>query len=302
MSILNTTPSCETCGVSFSPPGEVVGIQNNSGHKNCLSPEFVYSVNGFRILCCPRCRLLWTDVPQNFQAGKLYEEEFFQGKSPNGYFDYLGTAQLLNNEFIQRARLVHKYQSAGRLLDVGCATGNFIKAARQYFDVKGIDISSFAVEAAIQDGLPAACGTLEELEKTPQSYDIITMFDTLEHVPNPQATLQQSHSLLKKDGIVVISTGDASSVLAKLAGKRWRLMTPPEHLWFFSRRNLGILLERTGFSVLDCVYPWRQVPVSLMWFQIFRGRQKPLPDWIGKMTFPVNLFDAITVVAKKMDV
>lgn len=265
------------------------------------TPREVYAVKGWPILRCERCGLRWTDA-RGLDAASIYTEAYFQGGVPDGYFDYLGSERLLRDEYEARLALIQRYRRGGRLLEVGCATGGFLQIARRAFEVRGLDVSAFAANEARRKGLDVSCGTLLDsatLDLDPPC-DVIALFDTIEHLPEPAATLERARARLSPGGTLVLSTGDAESPLARVTGKRWRLMTPPQHLWFFGKKSLTTLLSRLGFEVLAVEYPWRKVPISLAWYQLFRGAVGSLPDALGRLVLPVNLFDTMTLIARRL--
>jgi SAM-dependent methyltransferase len=259
----------------------------------------VWVKNGYRILRCDHCGLLATEVPDGFDPAVIYTQEYFQGGVSDGYYDYLGSDALLAREHAHRLALVRSYVPAGKLLEIGCASGGFLAAAREHFAVQGIDVSAFAVDAARQRGLDVAVGSLEECRILAPPYDAVVAFDTVEHLPRPHRTLGEVLSLLRPGGCLVLTTGDAHSLLARLAGRSWRLLTPPQHLWFFDAHTMETLLTGLGFEVLAVRYRSRHVPLSLAWHQLFRGRVRPLPAAIGRRVLRLNLFDTMTVVARR---
>lgn len=263
-----------------------------------VAPRLAYTVKGYPIRRCPACGLLFAEVT-DFDAGRIYTEGYFQGGAPDGYVDYLGSEPLLAAEYQARLQSILRHCASGRLLEVGCATGGFLAFARAAFAVEGLDVSAFAVEEARRKGLQVFSGSVLDCEALSPPYDAVALFDTIEHLPAPRATLSRLFAWLRPGGVLVLSTGDAASPLASLTGKRWRLMTPPQHLWFFSRKSLTTLLQRLGFEVLSVEYAWRRVPVSLIWYQLFRGSMRPLPGPLGRLLIPVNLFDTMTVIAQK---
>jgi hypothetical protein len=124
------------------------------------------------------------------------------------------------------------------------------------------------------------------------------MFDVIEHLRSPARTLAHIHSLLAVNGYLFVTTGDAKSLVARSFGRYWRLMTPPQHLWFFDRGTIVALLERLDFKVLDVRYLWRRVPLSLVCYQLFRGKLGRTPFGLGDFVLPVNLYDTMTIVAR----
>src|SRR5204862_4988484 len=100
--------------------------------------------------------------------------------------------------------------------------------------------------------------------------DVIALFDVAEHLPEPRETLALCARHLNPGGIVVITTGDFGSLVARLAGVRWRLMTPPQHLWFFTQESVRLMSASLGLSMIRVDHPWKTVPVSLIVFQLRR--------------------------------
>jgi hypothetical protein len=104
---------------------------------------------------------------------------------------------------------------------------------------------------------------------------------------------------MKPGAKLLLSTGDWASVLSRIMGKYWRLMTPPQHIFFFSPRTVSAILARMGFDVIECRKPWKNVPFGLVLYQLGRILGMKVPAHWGRIHFglPVNLFDAFQVVA-----
>jgi 2-polyprenyl-3-methyl-5-hydroxy-6-metoxy-1,4-benzoquinol methylase len=146
----------------------------------------------------------------------------------------------------------------GRLLDVGCASGLFVAAAHEKgWQAAGADASVWMVERA-RERCPEAAfeiGTLETLEFPREGFDVITLFDVLEHVDAPQAALQRLHGWLRPGGVLCLSVPNAGSWTARLMGPRWVLLLR-EHLWYFSPETLGKLLARAGYELVGVRMKW----------------------------------------------
>jgi 2-polyprenyl-3-methyl-5-hydroxy-6-metoxy-1,4-benzoquinol methylase len=125
--------------------------------------------------------------------------------------------------------------------------------------------------------------------------------DVIEHVPEPQETLRLVAAHLAPNGILLMTTGDWAAVVAKLMGASWRLMTPPQHLSFFTARSMSVMLESAGFQVLSLTHPWKYVPATLVAYQLQRILGlKPRPmTFFKNLALPINLWDAMRVVAVK---
>jgi hypothetical protein len=99
----------------------------------------------------------------------------------------------------------------------------------------------------------------------------------------------------------MLTTGDFGSLAARLAGPRWRLMTPPQHLWFFTQPSMRRLGESLGLRIESIDHPWKIVPLSLILYQVRRmlGLSVRGDRATSRIGLPVNLFDAMRVVLRK---
>ena len=112
--------------------------------------------------------------------------------------------------------------------------------AREYgYDVEGIEIGEYAAEQARERlRINVFNSDIYSAELEPERYDVITLWDVVEHLPDPNMAFERINRALRPNGYVAFSTGDVSSVWARITGKRWQLLTPPQHLHFFSERSL----------------------------------------------------------------
>ena len=138
-----------------------------------------------------------------------------------------------------------------RLLDVGAYCGFFVDVARQAgFAAEGIELSRWAVSHARGLGLTVRNETIEERRRSGARYDVVTMWDVVEHLRDPRRELAACYDLLRPGGRLHASTIDARSLVARLLGVRWPWLMDM-HLFYFDRDTLPALLEQTGFRVLS---------------------------------------------------
>jgi SAM-dependent methyltransferase len=262
---------------------------------------YLFSVNRCTIWRCSSCGLGRADAAR-FDPSSYYTADYFSGKHSDGYADYCGAEPVLRREFARSVSFIRRFRSGGRLLEIGCAYGFFLKEAQRYFDVCGIELAADAADACWRAGLSVRSGMADEanLAKVGQ-VDVITLFDVVEHLPCPHDTLALCSRRLAPGGLIVITTGDFASLAARLMGRRWRLMTPPQHLWFFTPEGLRRMGRATGLSVLHLDHPAKIVPVSLIAFQLRRmlGLRNAQPGTTSRIGVPVNLRDAMRVVLQK---
>jgi SAM-dependent methyltransferase len=260
-----------------------------------------FQKNGSNILQCTACGLGRAET-SNFDPATYYTADYFCGGHADGYSDYRGAEAVLRREFTGTIDFIRSFRAGGRLLEVGCAYGFFLQEASRYFEVAGIELADDAATHCRGQGLHVLQGTADEahLEQF-GCVDVIVLLDVIEHLPQPRETLDLCGRHLNPGGLVVISTGDFASMVARLSGPKWRLMTPPQHLWYFTPESMRRMSAGLGLSVERLDHPWKTVPASLILFQLRRMFGiGGLPVTAGSsIAVPVNLFDAMRIVLRK---
>jgi 2-polyprenyl-3-methyl-5-hydroxy-6-metoxy-1,4-benzoquinol methylase len=255
--------------------------------------------NGFDIRRCRACGLGRTLLKDDFDPSSYYDESYFQGGAADGYADYLGSAETLRTEFRHTLREIMPFLHGGRLLEFGCAYGFFLEEVRPHFDsVHGVEYSEAAASDCRRRGLDVRSGEVSAGTLS-GTYDAVVGLDVIEHVPEPQETVRTLARHMNQNAVLVMTTGDWSSWLARATGTRWRLMTPPQHLSFFTPTSMRAMLEGAGLRVVSLTHPWKRVPASLIAYQLQRmAGLTPRPTRaLNRLSIPVNLWDAMRVVA-----
>jgi SAM-dependent methyltransferase len=263
----------------------------------------LYAKNGCEILQCGECGL-GRARQTGFDPSAYYTADYFSGGHRDGYADYRSAEAILRREFSRQVAFIRQFRDGGRLLDVGCAYGFFLEEAKGCYDVAGIEIAEEAAAACRARGLAVTTGAADEATLAQLGMmDIIVLLDVIEHLPDPAATLRLCARKLNPGGIIVITTGDFASLYARLAGPHWRLMTPPQHLWFFTPASLQRLAGTLALKLEACDHPWKIVPLSLILFQLRRmlGMGRAAPARASQIGIPVNLFDAMRCVLRKIE-
>jgi SAM-dependent methyltransferase len=117
-----------------------------------------------------------------------------------------------------------------------------------------------AEQARLSHGQDIVEATFEEAQLRDSEFDIVTLWDVLEHVVDPQVVLEKARRVLRPGGLLALNTPNIDSSIAHLLGSRWPLLLP-EHLYYFSRRSLRLLLQRCGFRFLT-------TKVHIVWFSL----------------------------------
>ena len=216
---------------------------------------------------CQSCGLLFTDQDSIVMSG-MYSKDYFDGVHGNffadckkGYELKIEKSKKLQN-FLFVLKKIKEVKPVGKFLDIGCATGVFLDMARKEgYSVFGVDVSEFACEYAQGNfGVDVLQGKLEDLKLEEKSFDVITMWDVLEHVPDPHRFLQEVYRILKEDGILFILTVNDSSLMGWIAEGIYfgsfktistftRMIHPIHHNYHFKEKHLVQYLEKNGFSV-----------------------------------------------------
>ena len=239
--------------------------------KTCGSPtidEYLRADLGM-ILRCASCQAVFLPPErQEAAAESLYSQEYFTERE--GYFFHDGVVDGSGQEsphvadFRAGLDLIEAHGLAsGSLLDVGCATGSFLSLAQaRGWRCSGVEVSAFAAARARErTGCEVFCGKLEDAPFDPGAFDAITMWDLLEHLPDPLQGLEIARRLLKPSGLLLVNTPNENSLLRRVARFLYRgsggSITAPVnrlyhryHLYYFAAATLGVLFRRAGFDLV----------------------------------------------------
>ena len=252
-----------------------------------------------RIVQCTSCAIVY----MNPRPHHLAVQDAYEQVEDTRYLEEEGGRVLT---FAESLRHVQRYVRSGTLLDVGCHVGTFLELAeRGGFEVTGIEPSRFGAEYArrrIRGTVHG--GVIEDVPLHDDSFDVVTMWDVIEHLPDPASTLRAVYSALKPGGIFAVTTMDVEALFPRVAGKRWPWYMQM-HLVYFSKRTLGEMLRREGFEVVETTRHKRIVRVSYLVSRL--GTYSALAERIAttlarplaKRTVGIDLGDIITVIARK---
>lgn len=269
--------------------------------------------NGYDFWRSPACGTLFVWPFLKMPPQEIYQQDYFEGAHGGfGYADYDADKAVLERFFKAfLKRLATWLPSKGRLLDVGAATGHFVGLAQEAgWQAEGIDVSAHGVALGKAKGLKMERATLDDYNAPPESFDALTLWDVIEHVPDASAALDRCKALLKPGGAIAINTPDGESGFARLMGRRWHALVPPEHVFIFNRRALERMLKDRGFDILRVEHPLKRFTLPYIIGTFARWTGWKLPDGIkkilGKRIFsivgiPLPLRDNILIVAKKAE-
>jgi len=252
-------------------------------------------------------------MPREGWAESYYDSSYFTGEGRGGYHDYVASEAQHRRNARGRLALARRFgaEAPGLWVDLGCAVGFTLDETRRAgFSVLGVEMSSWAREVArVSLGLPV-CPTLAEANREVSGKAaVLSIFQVLEHLPDPVSTLKEAHACLRPGGMLLIETWDRGSLIARLFGRRWQQITPPSVLWLLDRRSLTHTLESTGFRVDALLRTSKSVSVGWglgvlaekmprMFAPFFRMLEHSA---ISKLGVRYRLGDLVTVVAVALD-
>ena len=198
-----------------------------------------------QLVACSSCGL-------QFVSPRLHPDLILAGYREGSDEMFVSQAEARERTFERALALIEKLApKRGRLLDVGTAAGSFIHvAAGRGWEVAGCEPNHWLCDWGHKTyGLDIQPGTLFDQRYPDEAFDVVTVWDVLEHDSNPLALLRECRRILKRGGLIVVNCPDIGSWIARLMGRRW-LMLVSTHLYYFTRQTLGELLRRAEFDVL----------------------------------------------------
>jgi SAM-dependent methyltransferase len=202
---------------------------------------------------CRGCGLIYLDPrPEPGAMDRYYPPDYEPFvRSPGGRgsrFARWSYARYLD----RRCRQITRHRAPGRLLDVGCASGDFLARLRRWgWLVQGVEPNAAAAQAAHRvHGLDVFPGELRQACLPAALFDAVTLWDVLEHMHDPSAELAEIHRLLKSGGLLVVELPNPHSFDAALFGRYWIGLDMPRHLHVFPPRPLAYMLQKCGFRIL----------------------------------------------------
>jgi len=273
--------------------------------------KFFCEKNNYKIYFCFRCRagFVWP-VPET--SKDLYSESYFINDdkvSEFGYTDYEKDKESMKGIFVSYLKKIEQITKGRKLIDIGAATGYFLDLAKERnWETFGIELSEYAASRAGEKGHKMIDGRLIG-ENINEKFSAVTMWDVLEHFNDPKNEIRKAGRLLEAGGVLLLNTIDFGSLSSRLMGRRWHLIVPPEHLFYFSRKSLFLLLESSGFKIIAVEKMGKKFSFAYIFKVLYNWQKliiwKKLSNYFNNNNFsrkfyiPINLRDNILIIAKK---
>ena len=193
---------------------------------------------------CRSCSLVSAkEDPGQEELKRIYGKEyFFEGE----YLNYLEEKDSLQRNFKKWIPLIRSFAPQGKLFEIGSAYGFFLELARNHWEVKGVDISQPACEYGKSLGLNVECGDFLDIPVAAGQYNVFCLWDAIEHLKTPHLYIKKISETIAPGGILCLTTGDMDAFVPRIQGGKWRMIHPPTHLFYFSKKTLFALLKEKG--------------------------------------------------------
>lgn len=263
---------------------------------------------------CRQCGFVFSiTAPSEQKVRALYQEGYFRSWGLDDPSFHSALRDLKTQTFRKHLKRLMSFTTPGEVLDVGCAMGFFMEVAvEEGWSAWGVEVSEEAARIAQRRfGDRVFHGVLSEAKFPDGRFDLVVMFDVIEHIVDPNEILREASRVLKSGGLLMITTPDIGSLSAKAMGKTWTHFKASEHLCFFNRRTIKSFLAHWGFSVLIVTAAVKVFNLRYLAFQ-FQRYPTPFFSWFSSIlfralpkaaldrTFPLVAGDLL-VIARKVD-
>lgn len=274
-----------------------------------------YSVDGYDVVECDGCGLIFINLHKDLDTSSLYSSDYYLEREnyylKNSIVDPVHGFENPNIvDFREGLKLIGSLKHTGRLLDIGCGMGIFLSMARDKgWEISGVDISDYAVSFAKERfGLDCFAGKLKNANFPNNYFDVITLWDVIEHFEWPLEELEEIKRILADDGIILFDTPNVESLMRLIAHWAYKatggLFKYPVkklyhqfHLYYFSLRTLRMLLDKAGFEIV--VMRKKTIPITKA-----RGNriEKLIVSGLSTLEKAANREYEIFVIAKKVKI
>jgi SAM-dependent methyltransferase len=214
----------------------------------------------FTLVRCRACSLIYQN-PQPLDMSPYYPQDYAPFEATRQKAAGRVSAWLQGRDERALRRLLGR---AGRVLEVGCATGDYLLSLQQHgWQVAGVEFSDHAAAIARQRGLDVRTGDLLEADLPSDAFDLVLLRHVLEHVPSPTATLSEIHRLLAPGGKLSVLVPNYDSLERALCGRYWHGYDLPRHLFTFTPCTLTAAIESASLRRQSLRHSY--VPTSYVW-------------------------------------
>ncbi len=212
------------------------------------------------LIKCNSCGLIFCEpIPTHQELNEYYKTYAYE----NNYY-----SPITKQRYIELLNSFEPYRKTNRILDVGCGNGFFLEVAREKgWEVFGTEYSEKAIELLKDKNITSFKGELNPNDFDNAYFDIVTSFEVIEHINNPHEEIVKFNYLLRKGGVLYITTPNFNSISRNLLKEKWNIINFPEHLTYYTVKTLSNLLNKNDF---------KKIFIKTTGFSISRYKQSKL--------------------------
>ena len=225
-----------------------------------------------QLVLCRQCGLKYLNP-------RLQQELILEGYSSGTDKTFVSQVQARERVFLKSLDFIERFVShRGKILDVGTAGGSFLGVAKQRgWKVAGCEPNHWLSEwGRKRYGITIKAGTIFNMELKDASFDVVTLWDVLEHAPDPKAVLIECNRILKPGGLLVVNYPDIDSLIARLMGRKWVFLLSV-HLYYFTLETMRKMLQLSGFQLVKYKRHWQSLELGYIFM-----RMKPYIKWVSQ--------------------
>jgi len=290
----------------------------NQLSKTCASitdckekKTFLFEKNGYPIYECKKCGFRFSELKEvnNHLANVYSDDYFFAGGA--GYPNYLDEKDQLYKSGIRYAKIVSKFTKPGKVLDVGCAAGFYLKGFEKAgWECVGLEPNDTVASYGRNElNLNIVTGDLETFQSE-EKFDLINLIEVIGSFHDLNKAMLQVQNLVKNEGIVLVESWDHSSKVARFFGVSWHEYCPPSVINWYTNKTLAELFKFYGFDLVSKGRPSKKIKGSHALEIVAKNMpnflfKKPIFNFfkytIGKITLAYPPFDLKWYIFKKCD-
>ncbi len=233
------------------------GVETNRALPDCklcggLTKPLMAN-NGFQIVRCAGCEFMFALLPENYDLRTVYmDDAYWNGGRAYGYPDYEQASRDARRLVLERLNRLDQITSPGRMLEIGCAAGDFLREARSHaWQIYGVELSPTMRRRCERQLGCHVFASLQEAAAAELRFDCVALFEVIEHLDDPLTFMSDVRGLMNPQAVLLLSTPNfgAPEALRNPHSHHW--FCPPAHISYFTPATLHACIARAGFEAIQ---------------------------------------------------
>lgn len=193
----------------------------------------------------------------------FYQKQYFSYYANTKSEAHKKRQETFKVEIADLERLTEKLKVGWKILDVGCGGGFFLASLNNSWEKYGTEVNPTALKYGKDTfGLNILKGHLREVNFHDETFDVIKIRGTIEHLPDPMSELREINRILRKGGLIAVNTPNIGSICGRIYKEKFRMVDPIHHIYYFSTKTLSLMLKKVGFKVRKVSYHYFDTPYA----------------------------------------